>query len=171
MLFTLGERTKSGDVVALLLGCHQRVREHLALARRVANAPESATPASISAAAARVRTYFRIAFPLHRQDEEIDIFPRLSGIDAELDAAIDELIRDHEAHDHDVERLIAICADLERDPSLLPVRRDQLADVVRLLDTELASHLTLEERTVFLALGRLSALAREKIHQAMRARR
>jgi len=171
MLFTLGERTKSGDVMALLLDCHHRVREHLALARRLANAPVTSAPESVRAAAARIRSYFGIAFPRHREDEEVDIFPRLLGLDEELDAAIARLTSDHEAHEQCVSTLVAICEELERDPSLLRARALDLAEAARCIDSELTSHILLEERTVFPAIGRLPALDREQIHERMRARR
>ena len=171
MLFTLGERTKSGDVMALLLECHHRVREHLALARRLANAPAASAPDSVRAAALRIRRYFGIAFPLHRADEEVDIFPRLLGLDPELDAAIAELTRDHEAHESCVASLVAMCEELERDPSRLRALSLDLAAAVRSLESELASHILLEERTVFPAIGRLPAREREQIHERMRARR
>ena len=171
MLFTLGQRTQTGDVVDLLLGCHHRIREHLALARRLAHASTNTSHDSIRAAAARVRTYFAVAFPLHRDDEEVDIFPRLLGRSDALDEAIGRLVHDHEEHDAAVAAVVAICQTLERDPALLREHAGDLAARTRSLETELEAHIKLEETTVFPAISRMSAHEREEIHARMRTRR
>jgi len=171
MLFTLGSRAQFGDVVDLLVACHHRIREHLALARRLAHAPAGTTPDSIKGAAARVRTYFDQAFPLHRADEEGDLFPLLVGRSDELDVAIGELMRDHETHEIDVRIVVDICRTLEQDPSQLERYAARLASSVGALETELVQHLALEERTVFPALTLLTSNERQQIQERMRKRR
>src|SRR5688572_31009047 len=47
-----------------------------------------------------------------------DIFPRLLGRGDELDAAIGELICDHDAHDATVATIVEVCARIEYDPTL-----------------------------------------------------
>jgi len=171
MLFTLGQRTQSGDVVDLLLACHHRIREHIALARRIATAPVTTAPDSVRAAAKRVRTYFGMAFPLHRQDEEADIFPLLIGRSDVLDAAIGELMRDHEEHEQAVAAVVEICTTLEHDPAQQHVLAAKLGEAVRTLEDELTEHVTLEERTVFPAIAMMSTQEREGVLERMRARR
>jgi iron-sulfur cluster repair protein YtfE (RIC family) len=171
MLFTLGQRSKSGDVVDLLLACHHRIREHLALARRLSHASAATAPDSVRGAAARVRSYFATAFPLHREDEEHDIFPLLLGQTDMLDAAIGELMADHEDHDCHVAAIVAVCAALEHDPSRLHAHANELALHVKALEDDLLAHVSLEEQTVFPAIARLPAELRQQIHDRMRARR
>jgi iron-sulfur cluster repair protein YtfE (RIC family) len=171
MLFTLGQRTATGDVVDLLLACHHRIREHLALARRLASAPASTSNESIRSAAHRVQAYFSLAFPLHRDDEEGDIFPRLLGRSDALDAAIGQLVHDHEAHDRSVVAVVAICEALGRDPSLLPGLAVDLRGHVNVLDRELEAHIKLEEATLFPAISMMTVREREEIHRRMRERR
>lgn len=171
MLFPLGLHAHTGDLVDLLLACHRRVLEHLALGRRLAMAPASTSHASIAAAAGRIRRYFADAFPLHRIDEEVDIFPRVVGVDDELDAAIGELLRDHEAHDTSVSTIVTICSDLEAHPSRLAAHAARLDEALRTLETELGAHIALEERMLFPAIARLSARERHEIVECIRARR
>ncbi|HLL21020.1 MAG TPA: hemerythrin domain-containing protein [Kofleriaceae bacterium] len=171
MLFQLGSRAVNGDIADLLLACHHRIREQLALARRIANAPAGTSAESIRAAAERVRRYFAIAFPLHRQDEEDDLFPRLAGRSDTLDAAIRRLSHDHDAHEAHVARLVALCVALEREPETHAARARELADVANEVELELVQHLALEERVVFPAIEMLAADERQAILQRMRARR
>lgn len=171
MLFTLGQRARSGDVVDLLLACHHRIREHLALARRLAHAPALTTADAIRAAAERVRRYFAEAFPQHRADEEEDLFPRLLGRSDDLDVAIGRLCHDHGAHDRYVASLLDACAALERDPGQLHALAERIDADARALEDELLAHIMLEERTVFPAIALLSAEDKAEIVARMRARR
>ena len=171
MLFTLGQRTRTGDIVDLLLACHHRIREHLALARRLAAARADTPHESIRGAAARVRTYFSLAFPLHRDDEEVDIFPRLAGRSAEVDAAIARLVEEHATHDEAVTAVIELCEALEREPATLAANATALARALQVLEGELDAHTRLEEAVVFPAISEMSAQEREEIHEGMRKRR
>lgn len=171
MYFTLGQRARTGDVVDLLLACHHRIREHLALARRIATARADTPHDSIAAAAARVRSYFGIAFPLHRDDEEVDIFPRLAHRSAEVDAALARLVQDHAQHDQAVTTVVSLCEALEREPSKLAAHAADLARALQALEGELDAHTRLEEAVVFPAIEQMSAQEREEIHACMRKRR
>jgi iron-sulfur cluster repair protein YtfE (RIC family) len=171
MLFTVGSRAPTGDVVDLLVACHHRIREHLVLARRIATAPAGSPEESIRAAAARVRSYFGHAFPFHRADEEDDIFPLLVGHNDALDVAIGELVHDHEAHEAHVGRLVEICHAIEREPATVRVHTAELTTLVDTIEKELVEHLNLEERTVFPAIATLSWPEREGILARMRLRR
>lgn len=171
MLFSLGQRAPRGDVIDLLIACHRRILEHLALARRLATAPPSTPVDHVRAAAARVHAYFAHAFPLHKLDEEEDIFPRLLGRDDELDAAIGMLLRDHDDHDREVAEIVAICDRLRQSPEQLHDDAECLAAATRALEDALVSHLALEERTVFPAIALMAGHERQEILDRMRARR
>ena len=88
MLAKIGKPSAADDAVGLLLECHERIRSFLALARRIAEVGPS-EPGSVPEAAARVRRYFTEALPLHAQDEEASILPRLRGLDARVDAELE----------------------------------------------------------------------------------
>jgi iron-sulfur cluster repair protein YtfE (RIC family) len=171
MYFNVGSRTRFGDVADLLIACHHRVREHLALARRIANAPASTSHESVRAAAARVRCYFGEAFALHHADEEEDLFPLLAGRSDTIDRAIAQLVADHDACDRPVAELVAVCTELERDPAVLPMWTAVLFGLVETLEQTLVAHIRLEEQTIFPAIELLSAREREGVLARMRARR
>jgi iron-sulfur cluster repair protein YtfE (RIC family) len=171
MLFTLGSRASYGDVADILLACHQRIREHLALARRIATAPPSIANESVRAAALRVRRYFAESFPLHQADEEEDLFPLLAGRSEEVDQTIAHLVKDHAIWHGDVERLVAFCATLEHDPASLPVHATELARLLETLEAVLVAHIRFEEKALFPAIDLLSARERQDVLARIRARR
>lgn len=171
MLHAIGNRTHASDLVDMMVSCHHRIREHLALARRIAQAPATTTGDSVRGAATRVRKYFAIAFPLHRADEEEDVFPLLRGRDEATDSVLDELMGEHHEQELLVTRLLALCSMLERDPGQLRSVATALAEIAAMLEQELVAHLHLEERTVFPALGRLSSKERHEVVIRMRSRR
>jgi iron-sulfur cluster repair protein YtfE (RIC family) len=171
MYFKIGSQARFGDVADLLIACHHRVREHLALARRIANAPASTSHDSVRAAALRVRRYFGEAFALHHADEEEDLFPLLAGRSDTVDRAIAQLVADHDTCEPPVAALVALCTELEQDPSSLPVWSPELFRLVETLEQTLVAHIRLEEQTIFPAIELLSAREREGILASMRARR
>lgn len=165
MLIQLGKHDSSGDVVALLADCHGRIRRFLVLARELAHAPPAVPPSEIAAAAGQIGRYFAEAFPLHIEDEEVDIAPRIAH-----DAAV-RIHVDHTTHTPAVAELVAICRDLERAPGRLVTRAAELGSLVTRLATELEAHLEFEERVMFPALRRLDDQQQAAIRRAMRARR
>ena len=84
VLTRLGRGAGAADAVGLLLDCHERIRAFTAMASRLA-APGDPGPDAIRDAAARVHRYFAEALPLHAQDEEESLAPRLRGRDPDLD--------------------------------------------------------------------------------------
>lgn len=82
----------------MLEACHTRVQRSLDLLRRLVDyIDQHGHDASTRAAAADVLRYFDLAAPLHHEDEEKHVFPRLlaSG-DAALRQAVQALQREHE---------------------------------------------------------------------------
>lgn len=166
MLAKLGMAVAPADAVDLLVECHGRIRSFLAMARRIADAPE-AEAVDVADAAYRVHRYFSVALPLHARDEEESVLPRLLGRDPAVDRELEAMVRQHAEHQAPLDALVGACAKLARDPGL----RAELAPVVGRAAAELerhfADHLAREEGVVFPALRRFleqaadSAIARE----------
>ncbi|MCB9536131.1 MAG: hemerythrin domain-containing protein [Myxococcales bacterium] len=142
------------DVAGRLLACHARIRRFCATACRLA-AAEDPPPAEVVEAAAGVRRYFAEALPLHAEDEDESIAPRLRGRDATVDAALAAMTAEHAAHRPLLERLIELTGDLTARPDRLPALRDALAATADALRAALEAHLRAEEATVLPALARL----------------
>ncbi len=81
----------------MLQACHDRVRRSLALlGRLLAYLSDHPHDAQSRSAARDVLRYFDLAAPLHHQDEELHIFPRLEGAaDSALTDAVARLRADH----------------------------------------------------------------------------
>jgi hypothetical protein len=139
MLVTLGARRNEadGDVVDLLLACHDRIRAFTALAVKLAVTVDLAA-AEVREGAGAVRRYFAEALPLHVADEEDDLVLLLAGRAAEVDAALARMTREHAEHEADLARLVEVCAALEDDPRRLGALRDELAPLAARLAAALA---------------------------------
>ncbi len=171
MLTRLGRPAVAGDAVDLLLECHERIRFFLAMARRIAEAGP-AEQEGVAEAAARVRRYFSQALPLHAQDEEASILPRLLGRDPVVDAALRAMTREHAEHEAPLRTLVAACDEIAGAPG----RHAELAPVIGAATAELerhfAGHLRREEELVFPAMRRLlDRRADAEIVRELRARR
>lgn len=160
-----------GDVVDLLLECHGRIRRFAALARTLAAAADPAD-AEVRDSAARVRRYFAEALPLHVEDEEKTVAPRLRGRSAELDAALETMSGEHLEHRAPLVRMLDLCAALEAEPHRHRELRGDLGEVAAALEGQLAAHLEREERDVFAALrSELDDGERRAMADELRARR
>jgi iron-sulfur cluster repair protein YtfE (RIC family) len=175
MLHSIGRtglRTVGPGPVDLLRECHHRIRTVLAVAARLARATD-APRAAVTEAANRALRYFVLAMPLHEEDEERSVTPRLlqAGADVELAAALTQMAGEHRATHELLSSLEDMWERIARQPSLLPTvaRRmgEQTASLQRLLD----GHLAMEERIVFPAVGLLPADAQGEIRGEMVARR
>lgn len=82
----------------MLEACHDRVRDRLALLRKlVAHVDAQGHDAQSRAAARDVMRYFDVAAPLHHQDEELHVFPKLLAQGtAEQAGLVRALLTDHE---------------------------------------------------------------------------
>ncbi|HZZ84139.1 MAG TPA: hemerythrin domain-containing protein [Anaeromyxobacteraceae bacterium] len=171
MLTRLGARPTEGDLVDLLLDCHQRIRTFTDLAARLA-AAERPSAEEVRDAAARVHRYFSEALPLHARDEEESILPRLEGREPEVDRALSRMRAEHAVHGEPVGAVLALCAALRDDPA----RHAELAPALGAAAGELRrhfdGHLELEERVIFPAVRRLlDPDAEERARGELRARR
>lgn len=169
MLVTLGHRRAAADLLGALLECHARIRSFSALAVKVADRPD--LPAAETAeTCARVARYFAEALPLHVQDEEASIQPRLQGRSRVLDDVLAEMHAQHQAHEAPLRRLVALCALL---PTTADVAvRSTFREVAYALDEQLQQHLRHEETLLFPAFpAELSAAEEHAIMAELRARR
>jgi iron-sulfur cluster repair protein YtfE (RIC family) len=171
MFTTLGAPRTPADVVDLLLECHERIRAFTAVAVQLA-AAHGAPAAEISQAAERVRRYFAEALPLHAEDEEASILPRLRGRDADVDRELEAMHREHDEHGALLREVVGCCAALAADPSRHAELAPFLAASSAGLERHFEAHLAREERVIFPAIRRLLAPeAREEIAAELRARR
>ncbi len=140
------------DVVELLVEAHTGSRHALALADSLAAA--SATEACTQTART-VTAFFDGSLPLHWEDEERSIAPRLRGRHRVVDSALAQMQRDHLALDAPFARLRLLCRLLGADISRLHALRFELASAVRDARARLDAHHALEESILFPALRRL----------------
>lgn len=170
MTFRIGRRALTDDdPVGLLLACHDRIRTFARLARAVAEA--DVAPAQRAEAAADVVRYFTHALPLHVEDEERSIAPRLRGRDPAVDAALDRMRADHDAHGAPLAALVAACRAIAAAPAEHAVRAAGLAAVAAALIADFDAHLACEEAVILPALAALPDGDRAAVRAEMSARR
>jgi iron-sulfur cluster repair protein YtfE (RIC family) len=168
-MITLGHRAPAADdLVGHLLACHGRIRSFVALAAR-AGETAGAEPEVVEACAA-VERYFEVALPLHIEDEEQSILPRLRGGRSEVDEALSTMEDQHRAHGPLIEEMLAASRSVRRLPGD-PAARERLRLAAVHLGAEFETHLTIEERVLFPAVKLLSPEAQALIRTEQRARR
>lgn len=164
--------TPDEDLVAPLLACHERIRAFCATAARLST-PRGAGPEEIAEAAAAVERYFRVALPLHVEDEDLSILPRLASARAPAPvlAAAAAMAREHGPIEEALAGLCPRWAELGQDPTALPRLAAGLqADTARLAAL-LDAHLAGEEAIVFPAVREHLSADAPAIRAEMRARR
>jgi len=170
MLISIGRRAEAPlGLLDLLVSCHGRIRHFIQVARAI-GAGALAEPVEIAEGCDRVARYFTVALPLHVRDEEESVLPRLRGTDEAVDAALDQMAREHQSHDAGIRGLINACADVSREPEDLALRAT-LGRIASGLYAELGDHLALEEATVFPAVTLLTAASQAEILSELRLRR
>jgi len=99
------------EPLEMLEACHERMHAQLATLERLAPHLETkGCDAEAKSAAQAVLRYFDTSGAMHHQDEDQDLFPLLRARAAEqaradVAAAIDELVREHETMDAQWKRL------------------------------------------------------------------
>lgn len=164
-------RREPEGITELLLACHERIRTFAALAIRLGEARE--LPADqVRDAAHRVRRYFAEALPLHVEDEEHTVLPRLRGRSPELDAALARMHHEHAEHGPQLTTLVATCEALEAAPERFEELRGILHETATALQREFEAHLHLEETVIVPAIARwLPAGEQAEMLAELRARR
>ena len=80
------------DPIALLLACHDKILAHCHLLEGLLDTPDKAV-------ATQVHRYFNTSAPLHQQDEEEDLFPRINGQSLKIAELVHKLKKEHQAMD------------------------------------------------------------------------
>jgi iron-sulfur cluster repair protein YtfE (RIC family) len=171
MLITIGQkRPPADDLGGLLLGCHERIRSFVALARAAAEQVDL-PDAEVVEACSRAERYFIEALPLHVSDEEESIFPRLRGRSPDVDRALQGMHEQHINHQPKLRALLDALSALRQSPRDAP-QRAELIVAANALRNDFTEHLLLEETVVFPAIPRLlPAVMQAEIVEEIRARR
>jgi iron-sulfur cluster repair protein YtfE (RIC family) len=170
MLISIGRRTEPDDLVGLLLDCHERIRRFSSLAERAGTSHEHSA-AEIAEACRQCERYFREALPLHVDDEEQSILPRLQGKSASLDDALAMMHSQHQTHGPTLDALLRALAGVAERPEDQGLR-DELRAIASQVVSDFEEHLGLEETIIFPAIAaELSVEARADIMKELRARR
>ena len=157
------------DVVEVLLDAHIEARQMVTMAESLSTG--SATCAA-KETAITISDHVRWMLPLHWDDEENSLLPRLLGKHRVVDAALATMKRQHLALEAPLARLKLMCTVLSRDISRLHALRFELAAAAKDLKERLAEHHALEESIVFPALKKLLYVDElEVIQNEMRERR
>lgn len=170
MLHAIGRKQRSDDLVGLLLDCHQRIRTFAGLAVAVSERMD-ALPGEVVEVCRRVERYFSEALPLHVQDEEESILPRLHGRSHDIDVALERMREQHDRHLDLLRGLLELSAAVRMAPGDEAVRW-MLHDVALELQADFEPHLQAEERIIFPAIRSLvSTKEQQDIVGELRARR
>src|ERR1700729_1385785 len=108
------------------------MRQFTALAAELA-ARQGPGDDEVREVAGRVHRYFTVALPLHEEDEESSLFPRLLARAPQLTGAISSLRQDHEAHARQVAALLAVCEALKTRPERADELKGELAAAAQAL--------------------------------------
>lgn len=154
MLTTIGRRASRAGLIDLLLACHTRIRTFTDIASRIAAASE-APEDDIADAAMRVHRYFAIALPLHVEDEERSLAPRLAELDPAVARELEVMATEHAEHAEPLARLLAMASELASTPSAQPRLAAPLAATAAELARLFEPHLRREEAVIFPAVQRL----------------
>jgi hemerythrin-like domain-containing protein len=140
---------RAADAIDLLMSAHHRIRTFTGVAVRLLIV-EGLGPKTVSEAANAVHRYFVDALPLHHQDEDESLMPRLKKHAAEnLAAALQTAHREHRKLDEVLARLLPAWQAIADDPQRLPAMAGALAlDTLR-FEQLWKHHLQLEEETIF----------------------
>lgn len=157
------------DVLGLMMACHERIDRYLRGFGLLARVEDPADPRAHAAAAACLR-YFREGLPLHGQDEDDSLAPRLRalGADPTLEGVLARMEAEHAQMEQGLPEVWALLEAFAEgrppDAALLRARHLWLDELLR-------HHLALEEELVFPKIGELDVAERRLIVREIRARR
>lgn len=157
----------SGDPVAALAACHEKIRTFTAGLARMAALADLDDP-RVPAAAVQARRYFAQGLPLHAQDEDLSFGPRLRAAVPAGGPLLDDLARDHREIDAILASLLPMLGLLAEQghvpPALFRATAGALADV-------LLPHIAREEAELFPLCAALSTEELRAISREISARR
>jgi iron-sulfur cluster repair protein YtfE (RIC family) len=142
------EETK--DILQLLLEGHEQLRGFTALAVQLGHS-QGASPLELSEAARRLLRYFTHELPLHLEEEEQGLLPRLftTPLTQELIQQLWELEKQHDEFEARLERLMPLWTTVARTPERYPQLAERLAREGRQFLTAAEKHVLMEERVLF----------------------
>lgn len=157
------------STVELLLECHERIRRFTNLALKLVTA--EGTDEQIADAARSLVSYFGRAFPLHAQDEDISLRPRLEAA-GYSSPELRSLSGQHDDMHHVLDGLLLRWGMILDAPGLRGTLRDKLDTETRELARLIDAHLAMEEEKVFPFVREVLTLEQDReIVREMRARR
>lgn len=140
------------DVVEVLLEAHSEARQIVSMAEALAIG--SATSGARETATT-ISDHVAWLMPMHCEDEDLSLAPRLLGRHHVVDTALGQMKLQHLALDAPLARVRMLCLVLSRDISRLHALRFELSAAAQDLRQRLAEHHAFEESIVFPALKRL----------------
>lgn len=144
----------STDPLALFVDCHERIRRFCRLAVRIASEP--APDSDIKDAAFAVHRYFHRALPLHIEDEDLSLLPRLEAVgDAQVKQALEQMSDEHGPLDSRIRALIPSWRLLSERPSELAAMKSEMFEEASAIEHLMLAHLVHEETVIFPAARRL----------------
>ncbi len=158
--------TTVDDFAGILMACHGRIRGLLPSLDALIAAPHHDPRAQTTCDA--LERYLRDALPLHAQDEDLSLTPRLLDTDPDdaLLAALDRMEAEHDAVDHGRRAFIAALQTWRQDGSTA-----DLTAARAFLNDLLLPHIDAEERDIFPAMTRLPAAELAVMLDELRGRR
>jgi hemerythrin-like domain-containing protein len=159
------------DAFSALLECHVRIRRFTSLALKLSAPPEGSAADEIKEAARDVIRYFTVALPLHEQDEELSLAPRLRDRDLPPAARsmLEALAPEHRAIEDVLGTLVPDWTLVSQDAKA--AGRGLAKSSARLAEL-FEAHLLREERDLFpAARSALTAPEIAAVHEVMRSRR
>jgi len=150
----------------LLMACHERIRRYLGGVDALIAVNDPLDPRCPPTAAACAR-YFREGLPLHGQDEDLSLTPRLlaHGVDASVREALHQMREEHVAMDGGLPEVLALLDAAARGEAAA------LVEPQRWLSELLLSHIAAEEAAIFPAIALLPPDELAAITREIRARR
>ena len=138
--------------LGLLQACHERIRRFCKLAVEL---PDAAAPdEQIVDAAESLYKYFGTALPLHAQDEDVSVKPRLleRGFPKSIFGAITS---QHDQLNEELDALLLRWQMIADKPSRRDGMRDKLAEGAQRIERLLHAHIAMEEEKLFPAMEEL----------------
>lgn len=170
MLVGIGHRRQSEELVDLMLECHERIRRFSNLALELGRRADVVSEEVVDGCH-RCERYFTEALPLHVEDEEKSLLPRLVGRRPEVDEALALTQRQHAEHEGQLAALLGALRAVRAEPDAAP-QRVALHRVADRLVRSFEEHLKVEEQIIFPAVRVLVPReAQLAVIQELRARR
>ena len=146
------------------------MRTVTALAKQLSTR-DAPSDAEVREVASKLHRYFTVALPLHEQDEDRSLFPRLVEHVPALAPTIALLRADHRRQTQVVAVLVATCEQLQAQQGPARELAGALAAAAADVEESWKDHMAIEERELFPVAHQLASAARAAIAQEMRERR